>query len=1254
MSTKFTLNRIQNKPVFKSSSKIEGNKKKLSVIKIQQDDFKLLNDYLDKSLFEFKTNKKAAVKTIYKIKKSLSTTNFFNNLKIKTGNDLIFELPFINTKFSLFDNVFKYSDTESIDHQNINYVLNLLNIDTNLNDFNIDLQKQLKKITEINIEDQMVEGGKKKKKGGVMDPTETLTSYLENHHIFDNKHDFKKLCTTDSFCKDFVYSCQDLITGHPLTPLSATYVRNQCLSFDQNKLFMDYINEFTNNNLNNLIYVSLLDLHNSTLGIGINVFGTGSVVGNINYSTNLDNFMKQFTHTDNPKFITDGKLARNSSSNITSFLNEILIKYPQTQNIIIPSIIPSMKQVYDTNFIPLYQSFNDYITSKRIYSLEDVNDPLSVNIDHVNNFFNNPNPSNGYNSQIKELLANITYNMNNDILTSDNIFTNLFCKTNFEYVYYIDTLDSNKFKFALKLKDQSFVAHIGPNIPNFNFLNLIKLPSSNIYQNIPSPSSNSYVGFDLYLYRNYNSNKLIAKTINSTLKRISELSNQQAIDNYIENTLKRNDINAPGQTSDNKIAKKAAINLLIYYYVKLKQGSFNNPYTINQHVKEMAKILFDLKKAGDLSKVLFIYTYYKLKDSNQNTQQINDGLKEFEDNFVQDQLILSSNDTMAVLSSILRNKNDVFFSIKYNYSFCAFKAMDHIKVTIFDFFNTIKINFGSKFSNDTFNIEDSLKTYLKNLNPRIQNPDGSVRDISDLNKLILKLHDLFFNNPKSLIIKDKDSNDKLFESIIQLLGIQQGTYEYQLLSNAIRIYMVYYFTLVINNFNSEINNLLIKDTQGKYISKLTSLLFESIYFNDDVNSSTNYYIIFNSLTKLFVAKIYKIITDMFSIISNKIRSLLLFSIDTSFTNIYQEIMNILPIINKIISLIENFLYINIDNPNENTNIFTYMKELNSYTRTIINMSLVVKSGNINLRNINDVNNYEDIDMYVTLFSTNTFSKMLTSLVDIRSLNTTKLYNNLFTTTFINNLTEFMNFYKNIDAIKNTYDFDTTNEFSNLLEKFKFQFKKFIYFVFIQYCIPYYGKIRSSTDTTFDYRNVIADIFTKIKFNINESFESAKQELVTNLTSSSNGPIRKSNRIIEAEKRTIIANYDAKNTEILSKIDDVKLKIDSFYEFVSNDINIDRSQLLFFVSNITINNETNFKVNIQNLNDSDINSRIKAIITYQYNLDRFTGYDINTSTSTIVYNDNYLIFYNIFNFLIDDRFSQMRRGGLKKKKLLKYH
>lgn len=1242
MSTKSNFNKIKNKPSFKSSLKALDIKKKLSLIKIQKEDFKLINDYLDKSFFLFKTKK------IFKKKQSLSKANFFNTLNIKTGNDLIFELPFINNKISLFDNVFKYSDIESIDHQNINYTLNLLHIDTNLNDFTNDLQKQLK---EINDEDQMVSGGKKKKKGGAMNPTETVISYLENHHIFDNKHDFKNICTRDTFCKDFVYSCQDLITGPPLSQLSGTYVRDQCLSFDQNKLFIDYINEFTNNNLNNLIYVSLLDLHNSTLGTGINVFGTATVVGNTNYSTNLDNFMKQFTHTDNPKFITDGKLARNSSSNIASFLNEIVVKYPQTQNIIIPSIIPSMRQVYDANFIPLYRSFNDYITSKRIYSLEDVNDPMSVDPDNVNRFFNNPNPLIGYNPLIKELLANITYDMNNNIATSDNIFTNLFCKTNFEYVYYIDTLDGNKFKFALKFKNPSFVSHIS-NIPNFKFLHLTKLPSSKIYENNASPSPNSYVGFDLFIYKNYNSNKLIAKTINSTLQRISELSNQQSVNTYIDDSLRRNDINASGQLSNNSVAKKAAINLLIYYYVKLNQGSFSNPITIKQHVKEMAKILFDLKKAGDLSKVLFIYTYYKFKDSNQNTQQINDGLKEFEDNFVKDQLILSSNDTMAVLSSILRNKNDVFFSIKYNYSFCAFKAMDHSKVTIFDFFNAVKINFGSKFSNNTFNIEDSLKTYLENLNPVVQNYDGSfIRDVSDLNNLLLKLHDLFFNNPKSLIIKDKDSNDKLFESVTQLLGIQQGTYEYQLLSSAIRLYIVYYFHIILNNLDSEINNLLIKDTQNEYISELTSLLFESIYFGIDINSRTNYYNIFNSTTKLFIAKIYKIIADMFNIISNKIRLLLLSSIDTSFSNIYQEIMNILPIVNKIISLIENFLYINIKNPHENTNIFTYMKELNSYIRTIINMSLVVKSGNISLATINEVDNYEDIDMYVTLFSTNTFSNMLTSLVNIRSLNTSKLYNNLFTTMFINNLTEFMNFYKNIDAIKNNYNFDSTNEFNDLLEKFKFQFKKFIYFVFIQYCIPYYGII-GSTNTTFDYRNVINDIFTKIKFNVNESFESAKQENVTNLTNTASGPIRKSNRIIEAEKRTIITNYDAKKTEILSKIDDVKLKIDAFYEFVLHDINIDRSQLLFFISNITINNRTNYKVNIQNLNDGEKNIQIKNAISLQFIHNRFTGYNTNTSTSTL--NENYLIFYNIFNFLIDDRFSEMVTGGLKKKKLIKNH
>ena len=61
---------------------------------------------------------------------------------------------------------------------------------------------------------------------------------------------------------------------------------------------------------------------------------------------------------------------------------------------------------------------------------------MSVDPDNVNRFFNNPNPLIGYNPLIKELLANITYDMNNNIATSDNIFTNLFCKTNFEYVYY--------------------------------------------------------------------------------------------------------------------------------------------------------------------------------------------------------------------------------------------------------------------------------------------------------------------------------------------------------------------------------------------------------------------------------------------------------------------------------------------------------------------------------------------------------------------------------------------------------------------------------------------------------------------------------------------------------------------------------------------------------------------------------------------------------------------------------------------------
>lgn len=1193
-----------------------------------------------------------------------------SDYRFKSGRNLLFELPYYNTKQSLIYDILSYKSPDK-QVNNIRTVLSLLNFDENLDELdNLDefsekistiesLQKRKRSLKSSSkslslsksLSAKTSKRFKTTKGGSTFD--EYAKGYLYNHHIFDNRHDFKGKphCRKNQVCDKFIYDCNDLDINNPdISKKSAELVLKECEKkvLNENEILLNYINYFTNSNLNNFIYISYLDVKNVDI-LNVNLFGNMIKPQNRNYDTDINNFMKQFTNTDNPAFFTDGKLNRNTSNNLPSFLKTIENKY---KTLLTASDIDKIKQIkantkylYEKDFLKLHHNFNNYINDRRIISIEDVNDPMSVGGLKIDKFFYGTSTTPPlYDNDMKEVLGVITSNMNNSKNKLGNIFTHKFNLENFEYVYY-DTPQNTETNFGFKFNNTDFTKFVKTNkttlLNNFDFIYLQKKPNSMLYSTIANPtvsqlsSSNIYIGLDISKYKHYNSNKNVAQTINTILGKFIRNPDIKNLFNIINLQ--------PKTSNDYKFAATAFISFYYFWIIGYKVAPFKistDPKIRYDEIKNLSRLLYDLKKAGDLSKVLVPYYYTELDDTypNDPSDPVSRGLMKLKNSpngLIQDQLILSTNDTLTSLSGILRNKSDVFLNMQYNYSYCSYKTSDSLKVTIADLFKQIDLAFGTKFISDNFNIKASIKNVIDNHSTNING-----KDINSYVELLKFINKRFIEDPKSIILRNKliPNNYGNFMNLeienIQGISGQMRTYYKANYYSATLLYFNYYIFLYIQEFKNKINSIINASNQI-YIDKFMKLLFNSLDF-ETMNIQNKK--VFTDITKIYIAKLNFIINKVINKLVKKIESEFSANVNgDNLVNYYEQlILRYTKYISNIVLLLENFLFMD----DKNSNIFDNINDLNEFLKNIINICLASTDSNLTISYNDNIKNYNQISMYTILLSYEKFSNILAKIKDITTIKEDILYQNLFDPVFINNLNKFKDFYSVINNIDTSLVSDPILEvyMKNLIH----HIQKLIYYIFIQYVIPYYfTKTEDSTFTPQTSGNIVTLLMKNIKENIQTSFNEAKDEklkpVLSVLASYQTATRSIRQNLINAkiaERDAIAKNFDKKRNEIINKIDNqVSKDLFTFYsQIVTKDLPISEYEPIFFVTDITtIENNGKFTIKL----DQILNNP-------RYNL---LFPDVNASLSEeaiipiIIRDDSYSVTYgqlfNIYNFIIHD-------------------
>lgn len=1228
-------------------SQVRLIQKESPVKKRQKQDFKNLDEMIKEEFNKRKDFKANIIINNYDY--LLLTNKNIINFQFKTGNNLSFELPFIIAKQELATNIIGRGNT-NLDNYKIRTILSSLSLIKdndnndlidNLNDvagFNkciediyakgtLSDEQQGEEINKIfyclgkytNLDDEVpveisdIQDRNSSSKSVYWSSSLKTTggnpiteSYLTSHHIFDNKHDFKSKCPkkNNSLCFKSMYDCTVIVGTQPD---AIAKLMKECDPLIESKIFLNYINYFTNNDLKNFMYISFFDLNNVKLNLKL--FDTMSKPSQTDYNTNIQNFMKQFTKTDDPTFFTDGVLSKGQFKNLSKFI-ESFKKQVLPQDISNYNKIKSkLEKIYKDDFIILNKNFNDYINAKQIISLETVNDPMATDHKLYQKYFKSAKDK--YSENIIETFAAITSNMT--VKTDyNNIFTSVFCKDYLDFVYYKKSPTHNEISFAMRFKNTAFTTFIRNNINacnNFNILYLEKQPNSYIYKQIQSTTSNSnaYIGFDLKEYKTYNSNNRISSMINSL---VDELTKQ--IVNITDSYLK--------QTYNNSEA--TAFIVLYYLYIrgliKIENNTFKNINNIDiERAIDISRVLFDLKKAGDLSKVLFTYYYTELDDNYKPAthDKVFNGLIEIKDSttgLIKDQLIFSSNDTLAVLSGILRNKNDIFFNMQSCYSYFSYRTSDNLKLTLYDIFSKIKLAFGTKFIRNDFDISKSFEKFI------LQN--NTYKD----------LHKICNLNTKVVILKNKAGQS--FEDFLRTNNIQST--DINDYCKLFRLYTLSYFELYLKEFYINFFN-----TISNVKQEIRKYLFNSLD-DSDINST-----IIKKITENYVEKIFRMIDKLIQ----KIYSELVISSENynrDVINYYEDIfLKQIELYQNIIQLIEQFLCFN----NDETNFFINLANLNNFTNQIINLYFVSSDETKNIT-LPKIKKMDDINMLIVCLSDNEFASFIENQKDITKFNDDSLLRNLGINNFIKNLEIFDKIINNIEYLSKIVisDTATNNDIKELYQDFVYEIKKVIYFIIIQNIVPFHFENKRNSEEEDDdiinlyipnEPNFIAKfITTKIKENIEIAFNQAKANKIKPISDKIQPRQRESIRANFERQITLIESlYDTKKTSIMTSIDDIlTIKLEKFYtsDFLKN---LMHDELIFFTTNpiktnINLNNNIKLDYNLGQISISTIPANFTKIT--EFNLSRISKKEEKIKNEV----------FQIYNFLISNRSNSTATTG----------
>lgn len=563
--------------------------------------------------------------------------------------------------------------------------------------------------------------------------------FLEFQYVFDNKHDFDEF--SDKIPDEFYFN-EANISYDELKPY---------FKIEQPVLFKELLKK-SNKIVDNILFFSVYNLaeykKNNPNIVGRVIINNDEQLKLI--KENTSQFIKDILVSDNLKFISDGNLNVGVKANIPNYCIKL-----NNAGILDGSKI---KDVTDNvgSWLKIKEQIKTLINTSRFYTYEDMFDSYPINPDTVISKLNDvyttqtPNEINKY-AFITNLIYNdIDFNTSslfNDLqqyIESFKAYTKEL-RMMFSNVYY---LDGSKIGTAIIFNDTSILT----DTISTSSIKIIYLkkdttnPNNYIYNKELSKNSDNYYAIDLVeLKKNYES----AQTFNARtniVEMISILKSATTLQDLIQR------FNGISGTSTKSIRFKYNLLLLIYiskYIEKLNNPSHNNSMklTVDSKIK-IAHCLFNLKRAGDMGKILFAYFYNCLKNTPQFTSTID--------------LCYSGNDKLAVLNSIVRQGNSVIFPDTTNYAFSIYNINDK-NFTFLSFMGLLNMYLIPKFIDNNYDIFNRINELLNISKTRREIVQESSFDINFIFKNI---------NHESIFIKEngvEKTGIEIFQKMLQNL-----------------------------------------------------------------------------------------------------------------------------------------------------------------------------------------------------------------------------------------------------------------------------------------------------------------------------------------------------------------------------------------------------------------------------------------------------------------------------------------------------
>lgn len=583
-------------------------------------------------------------------------------------------------------------------------------------------------------------------------------------------------------------------------------------SITENEFFIEAFNSL---NVDNKLFINLIYFKDSNNICADLINNTQQHQQNIDI-TNKDiitylNNNHSFNIRDGIILLNDGKISLRKSNNVKKIRNTI---YKTLQSIQTAEILFDPMSIENITNKPnsKYEVFTD---NNNV--IKDINNN-KYNIYYITDliFNDNPitltNPTNYIIEDIKHI--NSTFNNGLVIDKDDNLYKyyKAFSKETSKYfnvAYYTENnlnintiiIDDKDLFTALILKEKSYITTLNPFLNNHQqqYIILEKYKDN------------------LNLY--YKSTKLISDPnvyIGLNLRKIKQFNSNNNIKNYLSLKFNNN-------------------NILLFYLNKIYDNNKNTPTHILDVNNIYVKIILDLKRAGDYSKVLFGFYYnYAFKNN----------------------IFLMTNDILCALNGISKNNVDLIFGLtpttQTDRKLILYTSSDYNK---FDY-NYINRIIYSVFKENTHNITNLkfVESTLFNQTPNINIDDDNY--IKQLQPLVLVDN---LNIIKKNIERHISYNllnyykDKFLFKDIKLSGVPTNFY-----SNFIINYKGI-FNEYLNNFEIPIIT-----TSKELKTNFNSILYDynnimSIYDNflmkNIIYNRLNKYVIYND----FIKKLYELI-----------------------------------------------------------------------------------------------------------------------------------------------------------------------------------------------------------------------------------------------------------------------------------------------------------------------------------------------------------------------------------------------------------